>query len=428
MVSCLHPDFCAFLNEWNAFVPVPRFAAKPAEQPEAKQAPETEKPAERGNAPWPPRVEGNKYSGARGRTDGRKVVGFFAKKDDQLNFAVPLMDYLEEQGYAVRPVGTEDIHRHGLEKLMRQVDVAWFEWGEGHVVEASRLRKVCPIICRVHRYEVFSPRMQEVNWKNVDDAVFVNESFVDAFRLVCGIDLRRETRIHGIPNPANEDLPFKERSPGYGIAHVSRFNPDKNPALMLQVLSELVRRDRRYQLHMVGAVQDQQLYMYCMDYVRKAGLEENFHYHGVIGDVPAFLADKSHILSTSIVESQGMGIIEAMLQGLKPVLHRGFAMDRNYPGEYLFGTAGEAADMIASKEFDSHEYRREALRRFSREKVLGEIKLLVDSLAASREKRPAGSVAKTASRKDSLLNLARFYESRGDSKRHEEYMRMAENC
>jgi len=39
--------------------------------------------------------------------------------------------------------------------ILRSSDLAWLEWGNDPIVEASNLPKFCPIINRIHGYEIY---------------------------------------------------------------------------------------------------------------------------------------------------------------------------------------------------------------------------------------------------------------------------------
>lgn len=343
---------------------------------------------------WPPKFTPVRFSfphGCRGQGANKaKLVTFFAWLDDQFNFAVPVMERLESMGYRVRTAEAKDVQRHGLETLLSQSDLAWFEWGHGFVVEASQLPKRCPIICRVHRFEVYESRARSVNWSNIDAAVFVNGRFIDVYRELTGISIPDHCNTVAIPNALPDSEIFHDRTPGRHIAHVSRFNGVKNPALMLQILAALVKRDPSWKLSMVGGIQDVQLLQYCMDFVATAGLQNNFRYEGVCGDVRSWLLDKSYILSTSTVESQGMAVLEAMQQGVRPIIHKGFAMESTFAPEHFFSTVDDAVHMFESEVYDSKAYRREALERFGADKIFPAVDGLVESIMAGAKLKAAG--------------------------------------
>jgi glycosyltransferase involved in cell wall biosynthesis len=348
------------------------------------------------------------------------MIAFLADTNDQFNFAEPVMRHLASRGHAVQRFATPELYRGGIEPVLQRAGLAWFEWGNGYALEASRLPKHCPMVVRVHRYEVFQQRMHAVDWSKVDDVVFVHPAFLDVYNELAGHDLRELTRVHVIPNPVPEDLPLRDRSgrdPGRGlrIAHVSRFHNDKNPALALQILAALVRHDPRCTLHMVGRVQDYQLYLYCMDFVRRAGLQDNFVYEGVIDDVPAWLDDKDAVLATSVVESQGVAVMEAMMMGLKPVVHAGFGDQGAMVGEEnVFYTVDQAVGMLLDPACDSAGYRERIASRFGASVVLPRLAGVVERHVPAR--------AGESGRRRSLLNLARHYRERGDEARYREYM------
>jgi len=343
------------------------------------------------------------------------MIAFLAGPNDQFRFIRPLMDHLAAQGREVRCFPSREVAELGLANILDLAELAWFEWGNGYVVEASRLPRRCPIVVRVHRYEVYQERMRLVNWAHVDEAVFVNPVFVDVYNGQAGLELRELTRVTALPNPVSESFPFATRGPGFKLAAVSRFHPDKNPALLLQVLAALARRDPRYTLHMVGGVQDVQLYHYCLGFAREAGLEANFFHEGSVDDVPAWLADKHAVLATSIVESQGLGVMEAMMMGIKPVVHAGFGDQAAvYGPEHVFRTVDEAVAMILSPQYDSHAYRERIVSRYGASHILP---LLAD---VALRHLPDAKTAKDDARRRSLLNLARHYRGRGNEAKYRE--------
>jgi len=79
--------------------------------------------------------------------------------------------------------------------------------------------------------------------------------------------------------------------------------------------------------------------------IRQKGLTDNFVYDGIINNIEDWLIDKSYILCTSKLETQGVGIMEAMMSGIKPVLYDGSGLDI-YPEKYRFNTIDEAVSMI----------------------------------------------------------------------------------
>lgn len=346
------------------------------------------------------------YSANTKFSNGAPTISIFAGQSDHFLFAKPIAEHFQNSGYNVRMVFTKDIHKNGISHYLSTSDLAWFEWGNGHIVEASRLPKKCPMICRIHRFEVYDPKIASVNWVNVDEVIFINSKFVQEYKVLYGIDIKRNTNVHEVPNPVQFSSSFHERIPGFKIAYISRFHADKNPLMALQILAKLVQIDNRYKLYMIGGIQDIQLYHSCLDFLEKEKLQNNFFYDGVIDDVGEWLIDKSFILSTSIVESQGMAILEGMLQGVKPVIYSGFSMERTFNSLYLFTSIEEAVKMIISEIYDSSVYRHDVISRFDTKHIMSRIDTIVskhlrdDNLALSDN-----SVSRLNVLKESLNNL-----------------------
>ncbi len=73
-------------------------------------------------------------------------------------------------------------------------------------------------------------------------------------------------------------------------------------------------------------------------------LENNFILHGWINEVDKFLEDKDYTLSTSIHESFGYNIAEAMARGIKPIIHNFDGAKSLWPSELIYNTIDEAVE------------------------------------------------------------------------------------
>jgi len=71
-------------------------------------------------------------------------------------------------------------------------------------------------------------------------------------------------------------------------------------------------------------------------------------FDGAVADMPAWYADKGVLLSTSMYESFGMNIGEAMAVGAFPVVHAFPGADRIWPEECLFASIEDAVALIRS--------------------------------------------------------------------------------
>ncbi len=61
-------------------------------------------------------------------------------------------------------------------------DISWFEWCDLLVVEASKLPKVCRMVCRLHGFELSTEMPSQVNWGNVDTLILTAYHIKDTLK------------------------------------------------------------------------------------------------------------------------------------------------------------------------------------------------------------------------------------------------------
>jgi len=115
---------------------------------------------------------------------------------------------------------------------------------------------------------------------------------------------------------------------------------------MLQVLHALRRHDPRYSLHVAGGFTDLRTLRYLQRMIPALGLQGAVHFDGDVDDMPAWYADKGVLLSTTMYESFGLNIGEAMAVGAFPVVHDFPGADALWPAECLFASIEQAVALI----------------------------------------------------------------------------------
>jgi len=296
---------------------------------------------------------------SRPESDFPYRLAFFAGDGGNFHFAEDIIRYFRNLGAEVHKVDSTHLDIEQLQGEMQWCDAAWFEWGNGPVIAASQLPKTCRIICRVHKCEIYGTEAKSINWNNVDDLILVSPKFVDEFKTHIEPNIEQMTRVHVIPNALDiEKFLFIDKPKGFEIAHITRFHQDKNPALMIYIMQKLVQEDKRYRCHVAGHIQDMVQFQYFQHMVSTLGLQDNILYDGRISDVQSWLDNKHFLLSTSVVESQGVGVMEGMAKGLKPVIHNHFGDPScHFSEKYIFNTIDEAVAMFLSDDFTPGEYR-----------------------------------------------------------------------
>ena len=271
-------------------------------------------------------------------------------KDRNTSFLAPLIPTLErhfEVRFHAGPPGPE------LAAAIDWADIVWLEWCWDHAAWAttSGVLGERPCVLRLHSIEALQTDYPaRVDWSKVDALITVGDD-IDALlherfpaaaaagaRLIVpnGIDLDRFA-----PGRIGRVRPDPRR-----IAWVGHIEPKKNPMLMLQVMHALVRDGGGHSLHVAGAFTDLRTLRYLRRMVPALGLEGCVSFDGEVADMPAWYADKGVLLSTTMYESFGLNIGEAMAMGAFPVVHWFPGAETLWPQECLFASIDQAAALI----------------------------------------------------------------------------------
>jgi glycosyltransferase involved in cell wall biosynthesis len=146
--------------------------------------------------------------------------------------------------------------------------------------------------------------------------------------------------------------------------------------------------DPGYRLFFAGMFQDAALEQYVRHMVDALDLRDVVSFDGWQPDVRSWLEDKHYIVSTSIIESQGMGLLEAMACGLKPVIHNFPGASQIFPAEFLFNIAEEFCAQICSGAYEPQRYRRFVEERYALKDQLRKVNNIFTRLEAQINSRP----------------------------------------
>lgn len=297
------------------------------------------------------------------------------------SFLAPLLPALEHR-FEVRFVSLPP--SDALGEALLWADLVWLEWCWDHAVWATRSGLLAgkPCVVRLHSVEALQTAYPaELDWSQVHRLVAVGEDVASVLLarfpalgavpiavIHNGIDLARFA-----PSPAGGARPDRFR-----VGWVGHVEPKKNPMLMLQVAHGLARIDPRYSLHVAGAMTDLRTERYLRHMVPALGLGGMVRFDGVVADMPAWYADKGVLLSTTMYESFGLNIGEAMAVGAFPVVHDFPGADRLWPAECLFASVEEALALIRAAEPGL--YREWVAERYGLERQAAAVLRLLDGL------------------------------------------------
>jgi len=202
------------------------------------------------------------------------------------------------------------------------------------------------------------------------------------------------TSIVTIPNGVDLDaMEFVERPRGKNIAFVGNLRMVKNLPFLLQCMQKLHCIDPEYRLFVAGAFQDGALEQYMRHMINQTRLTGIVLFDGWQADVNNWLADKHYIVSSSIIESQGMGVMQGMASGLKPVIHNFPGACEIYPDEFLFNTFEQFCEQIQSGRYEPARYRQFVEQNYSQKQQLSKINELLIGLETQIDSQRQDEIA-----------------------------------
>jgi glycosyltransferase involved in cell wall biosynthesis len=288
--------------------------------------------------------------------------------------------------FEVKLVVTTDGNQ--IVQAYKWADIVWLEWANELAVEVTNKleKKGKKIVCRLHSYEALTDAfLSRIKWDKIDNVILVAEHMKDAIKMYHPNVYRDiENKIEVVHNGLNLDkFKYKPRTKGYNIAVVAHVNHKKDPTMWLQIIGYLRKIDPRYNLSIAGDFQDYRYHFYFNHFIKDAGLQDNVKLLGFVKNIDEFLEDKNYILSTSVHESFGYNIAEAMAMGIKPIVHNFYGAKDLWLKDTLFNFIDEIPNVIMS-DYRSEEYRMFVEDLYSLEKqVLNVFRVLVQDRASN---------------------------------------------
>jgi glycosyltransferase involved in cell wall biosynthesis len=263
-------------------------------------------------------------------------------KTEADSFLNPLLPALR-RAFDVRFISTGP--GEALADAIAWADIVWLEWCWDHAVWATQsgVLRAKPSVVRLHSIEALQTDFPDrMDWRQVSRLITVGDDIADTLR----------DRFPGAPAPIMipngiDMARFARGTPDrFRVAWVGHLEPKKNPMLMLQIAHRLHALDARFSFHVAGAFTDLRTARYLRQMLPALGLGGVVTFDGPVDDMPAWYADKGVLLSTSMYESFGMNIGEAMAVGAFPVVHAFPGAGRIWPGECLFAALDDAVALI----------------------------------------------------------------------------------
>lgn len=275
-------------------------------------------------------------------------------------FINTLLPVIQDSDYRLHQIEyTKDIE-NAFQDIQAK-DTIVLEWGNElaeTITNNIRNSDEVKIVVRVHSYEAFNGMVEKIKWDVVDKVIFVSK-YVQQY--VCDLIPEIKDKSYFIPNQIDvNEFSFKNKRSNEipKVAYVGHINFKKGGILLPHAMQQLAIVNPKTEFHVLSKIQNLRLRLFMQEFI-KSNKNINIKIHEWIPqeEVNNWLEDKDYILCTSLLESQNLSVMQAMLKGIKPLIHNFVGAEYIYPKEYLWSNFEELKHMFAERKYNSLEYR-----------------------------------------------------------------------
>lgn len=166
-------------------------------------------------------------------------------------------------------------------------------------------------------FNSFNEKFMSLFYRKPDYYVFLSRTIFEAISKHKKGIVKKAFYIH---NPIKIDGYFNDKINGHNLIFIGRFADQKNPLLLIDVISELVKIDKEYNLEMYG---DGKLKDEIIAKITTLNLENNIRICKPNNDIEGILKNKDLLVLTSLYEGMPLVINEAASCSV-PVLSTNF--------------------------------------------------------------------------------------------------------
>lgn len=245
----------------------------------------------------------------------------------------------------------------GIRNVLKTADVAFFEWASELLVPASHMPKICPIVVRLHSYEIYAWAPQ-VNWDHVDRVILVSRAMRRTFADLYPAHAHKSTVVYNA-RPLEQFRP-QPRAFGLDLGMLAAFNPRKRIYEVVMMLRDLRGQGYDAHLHLAGArlhaPDFDEYYVAIQRLVEKLALQPYVHFYDHVTDTAAWLRDIDIFISNSYWEGHQVALVEAMAAGCYCLSHCWDGAEEMLPAENLYVSETELmAKIIAYSALSAEE-------------------------------------------------------------------------
>lgn len=231
------------------------------------------------------------------------------------------------------------LYRDRVRSVLQRSDVCFFEWASGLLATASHMRKVAPIVARLHSFEL-ADWAHRIHWDHVDKVIFVSESirrrFIDQYPAHAG-------KAVLVYNAISTEKFFPAPRPfDFSLGMLCTIAPIKRVYEAILVIKEL--RDLGYgpTLHIAGGPLNgkyqNRYYLAVHRLVEKLNLQQVVKFYGHVDNPAQWLQNIDIYLSNSYWEGMQTSLLEAMATGCYCLAHFWDGVEEALPPENIYSS------------------------------------------------------------------------------------------
>jgi glycosyltransferase involved in cell wall biosynthesis len=283
-------------------------------------------------------------------------------------------------------------HRHRIRSLLRNSDGAFFEWASELLETASTMPKYCPIVTRLHAYELYAWGAR-IDWEAVDRVILVSEAMRRNFAEQVPAYAHKAVVVHNAVNLERYRPAARERD-GINIGMLCSFNARKRIYETILMFAKFHSRHPGARLHLGGgrihAPDLDEYYLACRRLVAKLGLEHAVVFCDHVAAPAEWLQRIDLFISNSYWEGQQVALLEALACGCYCLSHAWSGAEEVLPAEFLCMTDDELfekalayADLSPREKVEHHErMRRIACDRFDSQRQTARLREVIEETLA----------------------------------------------
>ena len=240
---------------------------------------------------------------------------------------------------------TRAVFNRDLDNFLASNEVVFFEWASELLAEATRRPKVCGIVTRLHRYEMYQ-WVDHVNWEAVDKVILVSQAKQREFTARVP---EQASKTVVIPEAVSfKKFQTKSRKFNGDIGVLCHLTPRKRVYELILAFYEMVRMKPDLHLHIGGGahVLFGDYYTALHALVSSLNLKDKVTFYGNVADPQKWFHGIDIFISNSYSEGLQVSPIEAIASGCYCLSHRWDGADELLPADNLYYSDHELVDQI----------------------------------------------------------------------------------